>query len=180
LVLSDESPWAAFVGRRLLAEGQAAFQQFQKHLEGLLEDASFQPATVQAREYFRYLPAVGLVPIAGGGADRTPGTADDAEDTTEGFSREQFFSGIQFTGPGLIEGRQLRSLLDNSYGVWAADLERGETHALYRVRENQEGVQSGNGDAPHPYVVFANHQTPSPENTRGAKRARGSARSALK
>jgi len=146
----NESPWAPYTSPRRVAEGQAAFQQFQLHVGDLLKNASVIASSVVARDYFRYLPAAGLVPVAGGGG-------------SSGFNRAQFFSGMTVTEPVTIEGRQLRPLFEASYRLASTDLDAGELHWLYAVRENASG--GGGGSSPPPYVVFANGLLPYQGNT---------------
>lgn len=57
--------WRGIVGPRRIAEGEAAFLQFQSQLENVNREAS--PATIAASRFFDVLPAGGWLPTGTGG-----------------------------------------------------------------------------------------------------------------
>jgi hypothetical protein len=61
--------WNGLVSERRRSEAEAAFLQFQEHLNAIMGDGSVSLSTLQADQYFEYLPAAGFLPNSGGGLD---------------------------------------------------------------------------------------------------------------
>jgi hypothetical protein len=61
--------WNGVVSERRRSEAEAAFLQFQEQLNAIIGDGSVSLSTLQADQYFEYLPAAGFLPNAGGGLD---------------------------------------------------------------------------------------------------------------
>lgn len=61
--------WNGVVSERRRSEAEAAFLQFQEHLNAIIGDGGVNLSTLQADQYFEYLPAAGFLPNTGGGLD---------------------------------------------------------------------------------------------------------------
>jgi hypothetical protein len=117
-------PWALAVGDQRAAEGRAMFLQFQQQLADLgaaVQDLSL----VKATDYFRYLPPVGLLPLALSGKEPTPG----------GFNLKTFFGSHWPQTVTFLED-DLRSVLDDGYDHEALDLNETFTVNVYLIPEN--------------------------------------------
>jgi hypothetical protein len=150
--------WPLSVNRRWLAEEEAKFLQFQQHVEQMTRPnvPQYQLALVKAVDYFRYLPAVGIIPLAEFGA-------------THGFDRKTFFSTLTYreprqTGEGKayshIAGAKMQMLIRSSLHYPSIDVTGGEMMWLYVVRENVQAVKGGALDSPQPYAIFTNGHIP--------------------
>lgn len=126
--------WPSLSGARRRRETEAAFFQFQEHLEWLSTQVRIR-LTTEARSYFLYLPSAGLVPVRGPGAPT-------------GWSTDAFFAGLTSGGPTEIVGAQLVPLLQESASYGPVDLERSAVLQLYQIEEN---LSAGSRQR---YVVF--------------------------
>ncbi|HXJ13298.1 MAG TPA: hypothetical protein VNH19_13580, partial [Candidatus Limnocylindrales bacterium] len=136
--------WAPFVSPRRLAESLACFLQFQKQVEELQANLpQSQLASAVSIDYFRYLTALGFLPIAG-------------VKSSIGFDYLQFFTNLTFRDPVFIEGASLDSLFGRSLRYPPIDLTNQEMFWLYRVRENMEAVAGSTLNQPRPYMIFTN------------------------
>ncbi len=144
--------WPLTTGARRPAEGEAAFLQFQAQLTAMIQGGGFGATLTQlhALDLFRYLPAVGLVPLA--------------TNRYQGFELEDFFQGMATPTPMHITGDELMGLLRASYAFPSIDLGRQQQELvwLYLVRENAEAIAATSGGAlpPQPYVVFSSGHMP--------------------
>ena len=137
-------PWPLPSGERRMAEGLATLLQFQSHIAEL-------PATlgttllgsVTATSYFRFLPALGFLPLGG-----VTGAV--------GVDRIQFFTGKTVRNPLFIEGSREQFLVTRSFAFSPIDLTNQEMIWLYFVRENVE-PNPALSSAP-PYLLFTNGQ----------------------
>ncbi|MBZ5524723.1 MAG: hypothetical protein LAP21_20990 [Acidobacteriia bacterium] len=142
------SAWAPFAGNRRMVEGLAMFLQFQCQVSGLMKNLSSSVlSSVKATDYFRYLPAAGLLPL---------GNVTQAA----GFSYLQLFNDRTYRNPVFIEGAKLQYLFLRSATYPAIDLKKQEMLWLYRVRENQQPVDVNARDSRQVFMVFANGQMP--------------------
>jgi hypothetical protein len=131
-------------GDRRAAEGEAMQAQFQAQIDDM-RLASLPLAQVAARDWFAYLPAAGLLPIATG--------------PTPGFDYATFFGGMTYRAPVFIEGAQLRSLFREAVDYPPIDTSSAVVVWLYLVRENaQAALQSS--QPPRAYLVFASGHLP--------------------
>jgi hypothetical protein len=138
--------WAPGAGRRRFVEGLAMFLQFQQQLNGLAGAApAINPLSVKVTDYFRYLPASGLLPIG--------------NVTGDGFDYLQFLSGRTYRNPVFMDGTRVERLIHTSFLYPAIDLSNQEMLWLYQVRENQQSFDSG-ANQPQLYMVFANGHIP--------------------
>lgn len=153
--------WPVFSSRRRMAEGLAMFLQFQAQLNGLLQSTTSTTAltSIAATNYFQFLPAAGILPLAG------------AQSLT-GFSYPQFFSNCTYpcaqksTGactPLFIEGAKIAPLLHQSLLYPPINLGNKEMIWLYWVRENMQPA-TGQTSTAQPYVAFANGHIPNQGN----------------
>lgn len=139
--------WAPGAGRRRVADGIAMFLQFQEQIAELMES----PITVStltsivATDSFRYLPALGLLPLSG-----TKGAL--------GFDNARFFSGLTVRNPVYVEGAKLDALFGRSLIYPPIDLSTKEMLWLYWVRENMETIVVNPLTQLQPYLVFTNGQ----------------------
>src|SRR5204862_2709109 len=111
-------------GDRRAAEGEAMVSQFQAQIEDMLL-SGVQTSQIAARDWFAYLPPVGLLPIASGTLGR-------------GFDYGRFFSQMTYRRPIYIEGAQLRPLLREAIDYPPIDTSSGVVVWLYLVRENAQ------------------------------------------
>jgi hypothetical protein len=114
--------WLPLLGDRRLAEGEAMFLQVQAQLESL-RTTSVSPASIEARQYFRYLPPVGLVPLATSGFP-------------QGFDLVHFFAGLTVRQPLFLEGRRLYHMIDIARDFTPIDTSNTELVWLYSIPEN--------------------------------------------
>ncbi len=149
---AHSSVWPLATGKRRPGEGEAAFLQFQAHLAEMIQGGGFGATLTQlhALDLFRYLPAVGLVPLA---TNRYPG-----------FELEDFFQGMATPAPVHITGDELAALLRMAHDYPAIDLGKAQQELvwLYIVRENAEAIAAATGNAlpPQPYIVFSSGHMP--------------------
>lgn len=151
-------PFASLVDERRLAVGQAMFQQFQTQIAELSVKADF--GTVSAQTHFRYLPPVGIIPVA----EET--NLSDAQAT-------KFFTGMTYRSPVFINAARIESLIRESLSYPPIDTQtidpktnekdpqKGEMLWLYRVRENRMAIDfAGSATAPRSYLIFASGHLP--------------------
>ncbi len=151
-------PFASLVDERRLAVGQAMFQQFQTQIAELSAKADF--ATVSAQTHFRYLPPVGIIPVA----EET--NLSDAQAT-------KFFTGMTYRSPVFINAARIESLIRESLSYPPIDTQtidpktnekdprKGEMLWLYRVRENRMAIDfAGSTPVPRSYLIFASGHLP--------------------
>jgi hypothetical protein len=121
--MSESGSGGMFVGERRIREGEAIFLQFQEHVRWLLAKES-QLKAVQSKEYFRYLPAAGILPLGGRTAPL-------------GFSPGSFFTGVTLRDPAFLKGSAVPELLRQSFIYPPIDLYSKELVYLYRVDDNE-------------------------------------------
>lgn len=140
--------WTEASGQRRLAEGEAAFLQFQAELADLAGGTAGPPTAVAARDRFTQLPAAGLVPLA-------------TSRWTRGFDVGVFFTGLATrpatagADPIYLPQARVEALLRRSFGYPPLDTSTGEFLWQYLVPAN---VQIG--QAAQPYVLFAGGHLP--------------------
>jgi hypothetical protein len=145
--LAADSAFAELIDPQARAVGQAMFMQFQAQIDELTSPFVL-PDAVTARTHFRFLPAVGLVPVP---EERN---ANDAETT-------HFFKELTYRGPAFINGAHLGSLVRESADYPPIDTERHELVWLYRVRENRRAIDvSTTTPRPRSFCVFASGHMP--------------------
>jgi len=122
----------------------ARFLQFQEQVEWMRTHIG-QPQFIRAKDYFRNLPPVGIVPIQGTAAPL-------------GFDYLQFFQGISIRTPAFVEGSRLETMLRDSLAYEPVDLSSGEMLWLYRIRQNTQSI--GAGEKHQPCMVFTTGHAP--------------------
>ncbi len=141
--------WPLVGAQRRRAEAEAAVFQFHDHLSELLS-AVPNPSLVRADQYFRYLPAAGILPLAEGG--------------TAGFHYPAFFGGLTTRGPLFIEGARLLPLFDAALSYDPIELTPSAVEGkkviwLYYPRENRQAA-AGTAPPSRRYLVFARGHVP--------------------
>ncbi len=130
-----------------LAVHEAMSQQFQAQVDDLLR-LEPAPASIRAKDRFRYLPPAGIVPMAGS--------------ATIGFDPLTFFSsttrGLTGADPLYIEGSRVQHLFRTAAAFPPIDLQKPEMIWAFWVRENIQAFQSNPAVAP--YMVFASGHLP--------------------
>jgi hypothetical protein len=137
------------VSERRQVETEAAFLQFQDQVENLFRStlSDFALTSILAINYFRYLPAVGIIPLAGIRGSR-------------GFDYPRFMSTLAYRNPTFIEGAKLGYLLRDSFTYCAIDLSSGELIWLYLVRENIQAIDNIPLNPPQAYLLFTKGHIP--------------------
>lgn len=143
--------WSLPTGERHPAEGEAAFLQFQAQIADLVDPIrGLSPAqllAVNAREFFRYLPAAGVLPLGDGGK--------------RGFAYLNFFYQIDASEPAIIPAAHMEPLLRSSFNYPAADLNDTATaFFLYLVQENLDAINQNPTSGPQPYLIFTRAEMP--------------------
>lgn len=133
------SSWSAVAGERRIAEGEAVFEQFREHLAAILDDADVTPNTVQARNWFRHLPPVGILPLV-----------PDA--TQRGFQQSTFFNGMTVREEVHVSATRVPHLVRSGRRYLPVDVESNEVWRLYRVASRI--ARAAGDDDPSSYVVF--------------------------
>lgn len=129
------------------AEAEAAFLQFQGHIAQIAGPSvtASQLDQIGADQYFRYLPAAGVIPEQAG--------------TATGFGYLTFFQGLTFRDPVFVEGTKVQRLMRLSFAYNTIDLAERELIWLYRVRENRF-LDTGVAPAPQAYLIFTSGHIP--------------------
>jgi len=141
--------WAPLAGRRRAVEGLAMFLQFQGQIAGLIKavKSASTLASVTAEDYFRYLPAAGLIPLGN-------------INPFAGLDYLKFFSRRTHRNPEFMEGARLLHLIQRSFQIPAIDLNNQEMLWLYQVRENQQAFDNTKTNPPGLYLAFSNGHIP--------------------
>ncbi len=122
------SPFSTAIG----STAQARFFQFQDHLAWLAGELGLAALkSIDARDYFRLLPASGLLPWAG---DLGSGS---------GCVETAFFSKAARRGPVFMNGSRLQRVLNESLFFPPIDVNEAELVWLYRVRESEQAIIAG-------------------------------------
>jgi hypothetical protein len=122
-------PLDVLLGARRKREAEATWLQFQEHIESARRDGT-DLATLRATEYFRYLPPAGLLPVRG------PGSASGIDHTV-------FFGDGGSGDLAMLDGDQLRDLLDSALHFAPIDTSRSGRIQLYLLWENTRSVDAG-------------------------------------
>ncbi len=131
--------WPLLVGSRRISEAEAMFSQFADHLESIRTNEPNLGSIVAATR-FRYLPPVGLLPIAGTGSP-------------SGFNPQTFFGSHASQDVAMLDGNLLRSLLYAALYHEPIDLNTTDKIQLYSIWENIQAVK--NNQANQLALVFA-------------------------
>lgn len=158
--------WTSLFGSRRHAEGEAMFLQFQDQLQDLRVSAD-DVTRVRARDHFRYLPPVGLLPVDPSTTPAAGPVPTEAVSATEdtpavGFQHEVFFAGQTWDEPVFIDGAVLEPLIRGAQAYAPIDLQSGELIWLYWVRENRSARAGlpATAAGPQPFIVFTSGHVP--------------------
>lgn len=136
------------------AEGEAAFRQFQGHIGVLVQhEPSGDLLDVRMSDYFRFLPALCMVPLVNsdGGAGVLP---------------ETFLEGYPARSPVYAEGARVGPLMAQAMLTPAVSLAQGTALRTYYIRENAAAreepatVPERPQVSPVPYLVLASGYLP--------------------
>lgn len=131
--------WPLRADRRI-SEGEAIFMQFQAQLADL-RDTLNPPAIARVVDYFRYLPPVGMVPLANARFDR-------------GFHPDLFFDQVVHHPLIHIEGGRVGALVSTGLRYGPLEVSTHISSWIYSVRENERAV------AAQPYFIFTTGHMP--------------------
>jgi hypothetical protein len=137
---APQGDWASLVSDRRRAEGEATFLQFQAQLEDLRHSTE-EPEMLRASDAFELLPPLGFLPVGPPAAGA--------------FDRAEFFDGVHTDEPVYAEGAKIAALVRTSFAYPPFDPGGEELVWLYHVREATQA-----SPPTHPYLIFANGQTP--------------------
>jgi len=143
--------WSPVLDDRRECEGEATFQQFQNQIENLLASES-SPQLLGAKDYFRYLPPVGIIPLT-------------LTASSDGFDFLTFFAGVTFHDPVFADGARVACLVRESWNYPPVDLqnpvdvESTEMFWLYNVRQNTQAQAEG-ATSVKSYLIFSSGQMP--------------------
>jgi hypothetical protein len=140
----DDEAWTQYIDDRRMSEGEAMMRQFVEQIETLqIEERDLR--AIEADDYFRFLPPVGMLPVAVSGAD-------------DGFDLDGFFGPKGSDEIALLEGSRWRALLNESLTHEPVDMDADEKMQLYFMRENLEAVEQG--ENARLALIFARHSLP--------------------
>jgi hypothetical protein len=127
------------MGDRRRAEAEAAFEQFQQHIEELRGQLS-APQAATAAAHFDFLPPAGVLPAG------TPGGPP-------GFSASTFFGAQASSELAAIDAAQVPALLHDS--LWHEPIAVGGSRRIqiYAIREHELALSAG--EPVRPAVLFA-------------------------
>ncbi len=141
---NEEKNWTQLTSDRRLSETEAMMRQFARQIEES-QPAQSKYGSVQAVDYFRFLPPAGIFPQA-------------ATQNGNGFEFENFFKNKRLNDVAMIDGAQLQPLLREALTHEPIDLFSDELIQVYFVRENFDAVRSG--QIKQFSVVFAKRTIP--------------------
>lgn len=138
---------AGLVETRRTAVGRAMFMQFQSQVAALSSPVVL-PWEVTAKSHFRYLPPVGVIPVA-------------EESIASDGAATHFFSGMTYRSPAFINAAHLETLVRESLCYPPIDTQAGALVWIYRVRENRMAIDFKSATPlPRSYLVFATGHMP--------------------
>jgi hypothetical protein len=143
--------WSPILDDRHASEGEATFQQFQNQIEQLLASET-SPQRIRAKDYFRYLPPVGIIPIT-------------LTSSSDGFDSLTFFNDLTHHDAVFTDGAKVARLLRTACDYPPVDLhnpvdvESTEMFWLYNVRQNTQ-AQAAGATSVKSYLIFSSGQMP--------------------
>jgi hypothetical protein len=126
VAVSPASREASPMASAAVADAEARYLQFEADCRDWLAETQ-APATARLIDRFRYLPPVGVVPIA---------TLD-----ARGFDRTTLFEGLRVRGPAFIEAALVPGLLRAALDQPAIDVTAERVIWTYLVRENAQQLR---------------------------------------
>lgn len=140
--INADKNWTQLIGDRRASETEAMMHQFADHIESL-ESVEKDLTKIKAIDRFDFLPPAGLLPITFSSSNK------------QSFDTEVFFGNVASADIALLEGRSLRSLLDEAKSHEPVDLPAEERIQLYYIRENLEAFNAK--ETTRLTLVFASH-----------------------
>jgi hypothetical protein len=143
----SSSAWASLNSDRRVAEAEAMFMQFQEQIESVCLSTTAEQT--RAVDQFRYVPAVGFIPLAQDGF-------------TFGFHPDLFFDTLTLHTDVFIEGARVEQLLRASFNYPPVDLKAENKPVMlwiYKVRENRQKKTAGEASR-QPYFIFSSGHMP--------------------
>jgi hypothetical protein len=138
-------PGALAFRERQRAETEAIFLQFEDQTNSLRQTRP-NPDRLRAVDQFRYLPPVGIIPLA-------------TNVYSKGFHPDLFLDTLTTHPQVFIEGARVQSLLRMGLKYPPVDLEASERPVMlwvYRVRQNRDTLISGTTTAAmQPYLILS-------------------------
>ncbi len=139
--------WTSLVDERRPAVGYAMFMQFERQIMELATPSG-DLGTITARGDFRFLPPVGVIPVA-----------EETNQTDANATR--FFRDMTYRGPAFINAARLEGLVRESMCYPPIDPQDKEVIWLYRARENRMAIDfAASGKRPRSYLVFSSGHLP--------------------
>jgi len=154
------SVWPLPLSERRQAEAEAGFHQFENQAEELLRSklSDSDLSAVKATDYFRYLPAAGILPLAGKKGSRGVNLMNFTSGLT--IRDRVALQALPIPDRVFIEAAKLEALMRDSLVYPPIDLNSGEMIWFHLVRENIQAIDKAAFKQPQPYLVFANGQIP--------------------
>ena len=138
---SADKTWPFLTSSRRRSEGVSMFLEFGEQLDTMRETLA-NPGQIRAVDHFRYLPPVGIVPLA-------------SNQFQQGFHKDLFFDTITRHPEVHIEGARIEALVHAALHYPPVDLNSHIMIWVYRVRENQQQqVPGAITTASQPYLIF--------------------------
>ena len=138
---SCEGRWGVLTGDRRESETEAMILQFQDHVGDIFKRLS--PGEVTGKDYFRYLPPAGLLPVRREKAK---------EQVFGGFDPAVFFAGRPVQKPVFIDGSALRPVFREAANYEPIDLQTPSSVLLYQTTQNDTAFTQGK--TVQPFIVF--------------------------
>lgn len=134
--------------RTSYARAEESRLQFQEQLT-FLQDELTNLEDFSIKEYFRYLPPMGYLPI-------------QTENNTAsiGFDVDKFFEDVTVRESAFIEAAALTAISQTALTYWPIDIESGEFLWLYRTRENAQQADEQPSTNLQEYAVFTSGHVP--------------------
>ncbi len=143
---SATTAWPFVQGDERLAVGEAAFLQFQQQIIELVDQQlTFgQARQINARDYFDFLPPVGVLPLQ--------------EGSRRGIGVDTFFTRQPHRAPEFIEGALVEPLLQQALYHSPVFTSERELVWVYRVRQNAQALNVDS--SVRPYLIFTSRHVP--------------------
>jgi hypothetical protein len=158
--------WPFPVSERKLLESEAVFLQFQEQVEQIFRSniTTSKLPSIEAKNYFYYLPAAGMIPISENYLEEymkeEKAVSFTAASGIKGFYPPKFFNNLTKRKSAFIEGAKVESLIRDSLSYPSINLSSEEMIWLYMVRENGESVITNRSNPPQLYMIFTNGHVP--------------------
>ena len=128
---------------RRRSEAEAMLMQFQEQIRDialLLNEK--EKSIAEANTWFRWLPPAGFIPWAG------------KESFGGGFSEKNFFKPLARREPVFVNGARVGHIIDEAMRFAPINLNDTELIWFYRLRENQQAVETAKSNKPQSSLLF--------------------------